>query len=74
MLQPCIQPLPTKGTGRELIELDYPASCGYLSKMDKTKDFDANSSIIIDESSLNPLGRLSFGEIHDLPYFKFGIL
>ena len=57
----------TKVQDRELIELDHQPAADIYQKWIK-QSFDANSSII-NESSLNPLGRL-VGEINDLPYFK----
>ncbi|MEC6906797.1 FIST N-terminal domain-containing protein [Photobacterium piscicola] len=57
----------TKVRGREVIELDNQPAADVYQKWIQQK-FEANSSII-NESSLNPLGRL-VGTIHDLPYFK----
>ncbi|SKA42842.1 FIST N domain protein [Photobacterium toruni] len=57
----------TKVCGRELIELDHQPAADVYQKWINQK-FEKNSSII-NESSLNPLGRL-VGTIHDLPYFK----
>ncbi|MEC6797391.1 FIST N-terminal domain-containing protein [Photobacterium sp. S4TG1] len=57
----------TKVRGREVIELDHQPAADVYQKWIQQK-FEANSSII-NESSLNPLGRL-VGTIHDLPYFK----
>ncbi|SKC32491.1 FIST N domain protein [Photobacterium piscicola] len=57
----------TKVRGRDVIELDHQPAADVYQKWIQQK-FEANSSII-NESSLNPLGRL-VGTIHDLPYFK----